>query len=274
MRRVQHFFSGVLLTTFLLGMSMLTTGCYTKFATTDTVERIASPSEIDVESLVENGANVTINNYYDSYYARVLRPTIYGFWGWYDPFWGYPLWYTPVVVPIAWYGFVPAYYGWGFWGWNRWGWNPYFPPYWSSGGVASTEPFGTRRIGLGRTRITSGIGNTGFLSTTRYGASSSGSDATPSTSRRQREGTTSTAPADVYRRSASGRTAEKKYDAEQKERSKGYSESIRRPSSSQRRTSSYSAPPSQSSPPTAVPSRSGSTSSSSSSSGVSGRRQR
>ncbi len=266
--RVQHFFSGFLLATSLLALSILTTGCYTQFATTNSIERISSPTEVDVEELVESGADVTINNYYDSYYARFMRPTIYGFggaWGWYDPFWDYPLWYTPVV---AWYGFAPVYYGWGGgWGWNRWGWNPYFPPYWGSGGVASTEPLGTRRVGIGRTRITGGTGNTVFPSTTRYGTSNA--DGTISPSNRRQRGGSSTAPADASRRSSTGRAVERKSDAKSKET---YSTPSRRQSSGERRTPSYSSPSQRSSPPASAPSRGGS--SGSSSSGSSGRRQR
>jgi hypothetical protein len=268
--RVQHFFSGFLLVTSLLALSILTTGCYTQFATTNSIERISSPTEVDVEELVESGADITINNYYDSYYARFLRPTIYGFggawWGWYDPFWDYPLWYTPVV---AWYGFAPVYYGWGGWGWNRWGWNPYIPPYWGGGGVASTEPLGTRRTGIGRTRLTGNTGNALYPSTTRYGTSNESGTISPS-NRRQRDGSY-TAPADASRRSSTGRAVERKSDAKSKET---YSTPSRRQSSGERRTPSYSAPSPRSSPPASSPSRSGGSSSGSSSSGSSGRRQR
>ncbi|MFQ3609230.1 MAG: hypothetical protein SNJ55_11430 [Chloroherpetonaceae bacterium] len=271
MMRIQRFFSGLLLATSLLAISIFTSGCYTQFATTNSIARISSPSEVDVEELVENGGSVTINNYYDNYYAHFLRPTIYGFagtWGWYDPFWGYPLWYTPVFAPVA-------YYGWGGgWGWNRWGvWNPYFPPVWG-GAVASTSPVGTRRTGIGRTR-TIGIENPIFptnSSSLRYGSSSEGGTIAPN-SRRQRTGTT-TAPADASRRNSRTRAFERNTDGEKNGRLKGSSESTRRQSSGERRTPSYSAPSQRSSPSPSVPSRSSGSSSGSSSSGSSGRRQR
>ncbi len=270
--RVRHFISGFLLVISLVAISMLASGCYTQFATTDSIERMSAPTQVDVEELVESGATVTINNYYDSYYARFLRPTIYGFgsvwWGWYDPFWDYPLWYTPVV---AWYGVAPVYYGWGGWGWNRWWWNPYFPSYWHGGGFASTEPLGTRRTGIGRTRMMGGTGNAVFPSTTRYGSSSEGGTILPS-NRRQREGSTYTAPADASRRSSTGRAVEQKSGGASRET---YSAPSRRQSSGERHTPSYSLPAQRSSPPASAPSRSGGGgSSSSSSSGSSGRRQR
>ena len=272
--RIQRFCSVLLLASLLLMISMLTAGCYTQFATTNSIERIASPSEVDVEELVENGGSVTINNYYDSYYARFMRPTIYGFggaWGWYDPFWDYPLWYTPVIAPIGWYGFAPIYYGWG---WNRWGWNPYFPPYWGGSGIVSTQPVGTRRTGIGRTRD-NGMTNTLFptSSSLRAGSSSDGGIA-PSNSRRQRESTTSTTPADASRRTNTGRSVERKSDGKSKEKDGGYSAPSRRQSSGERRAPSYSAPAQRGSSPSSAPSRGSSGSSGSSSSGSSGRRQR
>ncbi len=270
MIRIERFFSVLLVATSLLLISMLMSGCYTQFATTDSIERISAPTDVSVEELVESGADVTINNYYDSYYARFMRPTIYGFggtWGWYDLFWDYPLWYTPVV---AWYGFAPVYYGWGGWGWNRWGWTPYFPPYWRGSGVASTEPLGTRRVGIGRTRLTGGTGNAVFPSTTRYGSSSEDGTISPS-NRRQRGGSTYTLPADASRRSSTGRAVERKSGGTSRE---SYSTPSRRQSSGERRTPSYSSPPQRSSPPASSSSRSGSSSSGSSSSGSSGRRQR
>lgn len=273
MMRIQRFCSVFLLASSLLTISMLTAGCYTQFATTNSIERIASPSEVDVEELVENGGSVTINNYYDSYYARFMRPTIYGFgaWGWYDPFWDYPLWYTPVIAPIGWYGFAPMYYGWG---WNRWGWNPYFPPYWGGSGIASTQPVGTRRTGIGRTRD-NGMTNTLFptSSSPRAGASIDGG-ITPSNSRRQREGATSTAPADASRRTNTGRAVERNSDGKSKERAGSYSAPSRRQSSGERRAPSYSAPAQRGSSPSSAPSRGSSGSFGSSSSGSSGRRQR
>lgn len=269
MIRIQLFFSGLLLATSLLATSTLTTGCYTQFATTNSIERLSSPNEVDVEELVENGGNVTINNYYDFYYSHFVRPTIYGFagtWGWYDPFWGYPLWYTPVFVPVF-------YYGWGgVWGWNRWGgWNPYFPPYWA-GGVASSEAIGTRRIGIGRARIT-GIGNPIFPtnSSLRYGSSSEGGTVVPD-ARRRRDGTTTTAPADASRRNS--RSYAPNGGSEKQSRVRGSSESSRRQSSGERRSPSYSAPSQRGSSSFSAPSRSGGSSSGSSSSGSSGRRQR
>ncbi len=270
--RIQRFCSVLLLASLLLMISMLTAGCYTQFATTNSIERIASPSEVDVEELVENGGSVTINNYYDSYYARFMRPTIYGFggaWGWYDPFWDYPLWYTPVIAPIGWYGFAPIYYGWG---WNRWGWNPYFPPYWGGSGIASTQPVGTRRTGIGRMRD-NGMTNTLYPSSLRAGSSSDGGIA-PSNSRRQRESTTSTTPADASRRTNTGRSVERKSDGKSKEKDGGYSAPSRRQSSGERRAPSYSAPAQRGSSPSSAPSRGSSGSSGSSSSGSSGRRQR
>ncbi|MFN3561932.1 MAG: hypothetical protein ACK4XM_08500 [Chloroherpetonaceae bacterium] len=266
MMRFQRFCSVFLLATSLLTVSMLTASCYTQFATTNSIERISSPSEVDVEELVENGSNVTINNnYYDPYYAYYIRPAIYGFssvWSWYDPFWGYPLWYTPVIVPI----------GVG-WGWSRWRWNPYFL-YWGSGGVASTERIGTRRIGIGRTRDNS-ITNTLFptSSSPRAGSSSDGG-VVPSNSRRQRESTTSPPPADASRRSSSARAVERKSDGKLKEQRGSYSVPSRRQSSGEQRLPSYSTPIPRSSSPASAPSRSGSSSSSNSSSGSLGRRQR
>ncbi len=268
--RIQHCFSGLLLTTSLLAISIFSSGCYTQFATTNSIARASSPSTIDVEELIENGSDVTINNYYyDTYYANVLRPAIYGFggWGWYDPFWGYPLWYTPVIVPVA-------YYGWGGWGWNRWaGWNPYFPPVWG-GAVASTAPVGTRRTGIGRTRAT-GMENSSIYpvgSSLRYGSSRENGIA-PS-SRRQRTGTTTTAPATTTRRSSTGRSVERKSSGTSSEKWGSYSAPSRRQSSGTSSSPSYSPPSSTRSSSASTPSRSGGGSSGASSSGSSGRRQR
>lgn len=262
--RLQRLFSVLLPAVLLLSISMLIVGCYTQFATTNSIERISSPSEVDVEELVENGSSVTINNYYDgyydSYYLHFLRPMIYGFagvWGWYDPFWGYPLWYTPVFAPVAYYD---------------WRWNAYFPPAWGST-VASTAPVGTRRTGIGRTR-TIGIENPIFPanSSLRYGSSQE-STVAPS-SRRRRDGTTTTVPADASRRNSRTRTPETKYNRASQEQRGGYSTPSRRQSSGVRRLPSYSAPSQRSSPPSFAPSRSAGSSSGSSSSGSSGRRQR
>lgn len=266
--QLQRFCSVFLLATSLLIISMLTAGCYTQFATSDSIERISSPSEIDMKELVENGSNVTINNYYyDPYYAYYMRPIIYGFssvWSWYDPFWGYPLWYTPVIVPI----------GVG-WSWNRWRWNPYLL-YLSSGGVASTEMLGTRRIGMGRTR-TNGATNALYPSSsypsTSSGASNDRHIDSPE-SRRQRGSITIPAPADARRRSSTVRAVEHQSDRNSKEQSGGYFAPSRRPSNDERRLPSYSAPAQRGSSSASAPSRSGGSSSSNSSSGSSGRRQR
>lgn len=268
--RIQRFFAVLLPAISLLAISMLTAGCYTQFATTESIERLSSPSTVDVEELVENSddvVNVTINHYYDSYYARFMRPTIYGFgsaWGWYDPFWGYPLWYSPVIAPIAWYGFAPTYYGWGV----GWGWNPNFPPYWA-GGVASTEAIGTRRMGIGRSRMT-GVQHTTFptSSSLRYGSSGEGGTVAPN-SRRQPDGASRTDATDFSRRT---RASERKSDKTSKEQHGSYSAPSRRQSQGERRSQpSYSPPSQRSSPPAYAPSRS---TSGSSSSGSSGRRQR
>lgn len=262
--RVQCFFFVLVLAT-----SIFMSGCYTQFATSNSIARISSPSEVDVEELVENGRDVTINNYYDIYHAHFLRPAIYGFtptWGWYDPFWGYPLWYTPIFVPVA-------YYGWGgVWGWNRWiGWNPYFPPVWG-GTVASTTPLGTRRTGIGRMRTTGADAPIFTPSSSIRGGSSSESGTVAPSSRRQRTGTATTAPTDASRYNR--RTREAQRPTTYMEHVKPSSEPTRRTSSGERRTSSYSAPSPRSSPPASSSSRGAGSSSGSSSSSSSGRRQR
>ncbi len=261
---VRHFFLGFILGISLLALSTLLLGCYTQFSTSDWVERKSTPSEVDVRDLVDSGANVTINNYYyDVYYTRFLRPTIYGFgsvwWGWYDPFWDYPLWYTPAVV----------YYGWGVWGWNRWGWVSPVLPYWGSGSVTVVAPTGTRRTGIGRMRLWSRSENMFAPLPMRYGTSSGVPDAM-SSYRRQHEGSTSL-PTDASRRSNIDRAAERQTSGAKE----SYPLPSRRQASGEHRIPSYSAPSQRSAPPAVSPShqREGG-SYRVSPSGTSGRRQR
>lgn len=251
---------------------MTSSGCYTQFASSRSISRAVEPTEFDPDELVEdNNGTIIINNYYDSYYNRFLRPTIYGFGGvWWDPFWDFPLWYSPVAFYGGW--------GWSPWHWNRWRWWGYPPYYWGTGGgVASIEPIGTRRMGIGRSRI-SGVENAFTPSaTTRYGASErivpSGSTFVPS--RRQRGGSTES---NASRRRQSGSSTreskgsssvERKSDSRSRSNSGGSSVAPRRQSSGGG-SSSYSSPSQRGS----SSSSSSGGRSSSSSSGSSGRRQR
>ncbi len=281
-----RFFSMLLLMTSLSAISIITTGCYTKFTATDSITHHSSSgesSEIDVEKIAENGGSVTINNYYyDAYYVRFMRPTIYGFgsiWSWYDPFWDYPLWYSPfwyrgLITPIGWYGFVPVYYGWGVWGWRSWTWSPYFAPSWGSSGFAAIE-LGKRRTAIGRMRLM-GSGNSPFpASSTGHSNSSPESSPVSPTLRRQQTGTTTTtAPAEFSPNNRRTSTRENRFNGKSREQHGGYSAPSRRQSSRESSSPSYTAPSLRSAPLPSAPSSGGSGSSGSSSPIPSGRRQR
>lgn len=141
----------------LLPIILLTTapilmGCYTQLSSSSTITHSDPSSAPETIEFVEETQSVTINNYYDSYYNRFMRPTIYGFgsvWDWGNLSWDYPLWYQPIwgapviVTPYFW----GAPYSYNYW--NRW---HLYPNNSSGGGYASTLPIGTRRIGIGRVR--------------------------------------------------------------------------------------------------------------------------
>lgn len=252
--------SALMLTAF--AFAALASGCYTQFSPSTSTAEFYESTERDSGETATNGGDIIINNYYDAYYYRFLRPMIYGYgaiW-WWDPFWDYPLWwYSPIIAP-------PPYWAWWRPDW-RWWWG--YPPGWNGGVVVSTEPIGTRRIGIGRTRSGALETSVPTSSSTRYGgASGTSSGATISPSRRQRsDGAIDAFKSDANRRTSSTETRGTTRGSATSDSRSGYGAPRRQSSGG-----SYSPPASRGSSSSSAPSRSGG--GASSSSGSVGRRQR